>query len=136
MIQVTHLDQHSQVDSSYAAHIDGVLSRVALLNLRTYNTSDWNSNFTSNYTRPVATYDVILPSTCSGSADVMRLMANGSDAITGITWDGYSYNYELDNGAPVLLSNVTRGESVLVGDNGWIQVEVPDSSAAIVEVSC
>ncbi|KAF2653774.1 glycoside hydrolase family 79 protein [Lophiostoma macrostomum CBS 122681] len=135
-IQVTHLDQHSEVDTSYAAHIDGVLSRIALLNLRTYNTSDWNSNFTSNYTRTVATYDVVLPSSCSGTADVKRLLANGSDAITGITWDGYSYNYELDNGAPVLLSNVTRGETVTVGQNGWIQVQVTDSSAAIVEVSC
>lgn len=63
---------------------------------------------------------------------VQRLAANGSDAITGITWDGWSYNYELANGQPVRLANVTDvGETVVVSDNGTVAVTVPDASAAV-----
>ena len=62
-------------------------------------------------------------------------MANGSDAITGITFDGYSYNYELDAGRPVLLRNVTRGETAIV-KNGLVKVDVPASSAVILDFGC
>ena len=63
-------------------------------------------------------------------------MANGSDAISGITFDGYSYNYELDEGKPVRLNNVTYGEKINVGKNGMLKVDVPWSSAAIVSLDC
>jgi hypothetical protein len=59
-------------------------------------------------------------------------MANGSDAVTGATFDGYSFNYELKNGKPVLLRNVTRGETVEVDRRGKLSVAVPDSSAVLV----
>lgn len=61
---------------------------------------------------------------------VQRLLANGSDAITGITFDGWSYNYELDLGKPVRLHNVTVGETAVVR-NGQVTVDVPDSSAVL-----
>lgn len=63
-------------------------------------------------------------------------MANGSDALSGITFDGYSYNYELDNGLPVRLHNVTRGECIEVGAEGKANVKVPASSAVIVNLKC
>ena len=59
-------------------------------------------------------------------------MANGSDAITGVTFDGYGYDYELDNGKPVSLANVTRDETLAVGRRGVVNVKVPDSSAVLV----
>lgn len=59
-------------------------------------------------------------------------MANGSDAITGVTFDAYSYNYELNNGMPVLLHNTTSGQTVDVASNGQLWIDVPRSSAAIV----
>lgn len=62
-----------------------------------------------------------------------RLVANGSDAITGITWDGWSYNYELAEGKPVRLPNVTIGEKLQV-QNGLINVPVWDSEAVIVNL--
>ena len=71
----------------------------------------------------------------SGEAEIQRLLANGSDAITGVTFDGYSYNYELESGKPVLLQNVTRGETVSIGSHGKMSIEVPRSSAAIVRFS-
>jgi hypothetical protein len=63
---------------------------------------------------------------------LQRLIANGSDAVTGATFDGYSFNYELDNGKPVLMNNVTRGEIVQVDRRGDLAVEVPDSSAVLI----
>lgn len=63
-------------------------------------------------------------------ASVYRLMANGSDAITGITYDGWSYNYDLDEGKGVRLRNVTVGEKVVV-KGGQVEVDVADSSAVI-----
>ena len=63
-----------------------------------------------------------------------RLVANGSDAITGITWDGWSYNYELNNGKPVRLGNVTVGETVKVV-SGKATVGVEDSSAVVLDLT-
>ena len=65
---------------------------------------------------------------------VRRLMANGSDAISGITFDGYSYNFELDDGKPVLLGNVTRGEVLKVGRDGVLSLDVPWSSAVLLDL--
>ena len=73
---------------------------------------------------------------CSGGATVQRLMANGSDALTGITWDGYSYNHDLDNGNPVRLTNVTRGECVTVKKDGSVGLSVPWSSVAVLSLAC
>ena len=61
---------------------------------------------------------------------IQRLLANDSYAITGITFDGWSYNYELAQGKPVRLNNVTFGETAVVKD-GVVAIDVPDSSAAL-----
>ena len=61
---------------------------------------------------------------------VQRLQAAGSDVRSGITFDGWSYNYELDQGRPVRLSNVTTGETVKVS-GGKVSVVVENSEAVI-----
>lgn len=83
-------------------------------------------------------YSFQLPPACAIGATiaVRRLLANGSDSITGITWDGYSYNWELNLGEPVLLGNVTRGESVEVVAGGIVSVNVPYSSVAVLDLGC
>lgn len=58
-------------------------------------------------------------------------MANGSNTITGILCDGWPYNYDLESGAPVRLRNVTVGERVAVDLGGMVEMQVPFSSAAI-----
>lgn len=105
-----------------------------LLNLKDYNTTADN-NYTSTPLpkRGSQTFTLRVPQSCSDkTASLQRLIANGSDAVSGVTFDGYSYNYELDNGKPVLLSNVTRGETLRVDWRGTLAIEVPDSSAVIV----
>jgi len=64
---------------------------------------------------------------------VRRLLANGSDALSGVTWDGWSYNYELNHGQPVRLDNITVGEEIVVID-GVVSLDVPDSSAAVLDL--
>ena len=119
-------------ESAYAAYVGGKLARVIVINMMEYNATSGN-RYVNNYPRPIERYEFQLPpNACGGEAEVQRLMANGSDAITGVTFDGYSYNYELDNGMPVLLQNVTRGQTVEVASDGRMCIDVPRSSAAIV----
>ncbi|KAI4864979.1 glycoside hydrolase family 79 protein [Hypoxylon rubiginosum] len=126
-------DADPETDVAYAAYVGGALRRVLVLNLRAYN-------YTLNGTggaelnpapRPVQKYR-FADLGAAAQVQVRRLYANGSDAVTGIAWDGWSYNYELDGGRPVRLTNVTAGETVQVVD-GAVEVEVPDSQAVVLD---
>jgi hypothetical protein len=129
-VSITNIPMSSEFESAYAAYIDDQLTRVAVINLAEYNYTGAGSG-----ARPTVTYNVSVPSTYGGrSVGVQRLMANGSNAITGITWDGYSYNWELNQGKPVLLPNVTRGETAKVGQDGELRVVLPYSSMAIINL--
>ncbi|KAH7336474.1 hypothetical protein BKA65DRAFT_459224 [Rhexocercosporidium sp. MPI-PUGE-AT-0058] len=131
---ISNLPVASELSAAYAGYArGGRLKRVMAINMQQYNASAWNEGFLSNYSRPIerVTFDV----GCSGVGSVRRLLAEGSDSITGIAFDGYSYNWELDNGKPVLMRNITRGETVY-SRGGKVAVEVPFSSAAIVDLHC
>ena len=128
---IVNLPLPNEEESAYAAYVDGKLARLIVVNMMSYNATAGN-NLTDDYPRPVERYSFQLSSEVQGQVGLQRLMANGSDAITGVTFDGYSYNYELNNGLPVLLNNVTRGETASVGQNGELSVDVPRSSAVIV----
>jgi hypothetical protein len=131
-VSITNIPLSSELESAYAAHVNGQLARVAIINLSEYNYSAPGKTGV----RPTVTYNISVPSTYGGQrVGVRRLMANGSDAISGVTWDGYSYNWELNKGRPVLLPNVTRGETVKVGSGGALQVVLPFSSVAIIDLS-
>lgn len=133
------LPSSSGAEAAYAAYsaASGDLLRTIVLNMHGYNTTvdgtglgvspNASARASRNYT-----FDVSGSTLSPGDlVPVQRLYANGSDAITGVTWDGWSYNYELDKGRPVRLDNVTVGESVEVGGDGTVEVSVPDSSAAM-----
>jgi len=131
---IVNLPLPSEQESAYAAYVGGKLARLIVVNMMAYNATDYNSNYTDNYPRPIERYSFQLPgSVARQQVGLQRLSANGSDATTGITFDGYSYNYELDEGRPVLLNNVTRGETAKVGRNGRLTLNVPRSSAVIVD---
>jgi len=133
-VRVANLPLSGETKAAYAAFVGERLRRVLLVDLSEYNATAGN-NYTDEYARPVAEYEVGVQGFKNGRVGLRRLMANGSDAITGITFDGYSYNYELDAGRPVLLQNVTRGETAVV-KNGLVKVDVPASSAVILDFGC
>jgi Glycosyl hydrolase family 79 C-terminal beta domain len=121
--------------TAYGAYENGALKRIMAVNLEQYNYTSTNGSVNSA-ARPKTTYWFSAPTGCAGAAMVSRLMANGSDAITGITWGGYSFNYELQKGNPVLQTNVTKEEAVLIGEDGTLLLDVSASSAAMVKLTC
>lgn len=129
--QVINLPLSGELEAAYAAFVHGKLRKIALINLQDYNTTAENE-YRSTSVRGSKNFALRLPAECkSERIQVQRLIANGSDAVTGVTFDGYSYNYELENGKPVLLHNVTHAETVRAGRHGLVEVEVPDSSAVL-----
>ncbi|KAK4180146.1 hypothetical protein QBC36DRAFT_343164 [Triangularia setosa] len=134
-------------EAAYAVYHDGILSRVVVINMRGYNTTIGGEGLIAlpnppkrgsvEYVFQLAGFErgssVNVNVAVGGKQKVkiQRLTANGSDAITGISWDGWSYNYELDEGRPVKLGNVTTGEEVEVDGEGRVKVGVEDSSAAL-----
>lgn len=136
-VTVASMPLQSDMEAAYAIYERGHLRRVLAINMRGYNTTKDGAGIEPlpqpepRISRP---YSFLV----AGLRDhvnvgVQRLMANGSDAITGITFDGWSYNYELDNGKPVKLQNVTTGE-VLQVRKGVVTVQVPDSSAVLLNI--
>jgi hypothetical protein len=151
-VRIGHFDTGGgDYESAYLAYVDNVLQRVLIINMNEYNYTETSSSSSSASSsssdgdadddtvllnavpRTVRTYS-IAAGNGSGTASVQRLSANGSDAITGITWDGWSYNYELAGGRPVRLVNVSIGETVPIVD-GVLQVGVPDSSAVVLSLN-
>ncbi|EME80325.1 glycoside hydrolase family 79 protein [Pseudocercospora fijiensis CIRAD86] len=136
--RVVNLPLAREAEAAYAAYgAQAELKRVMVINMMAYNSTDDNEEFRTDFPRPSEEYrfQIFREEGCEVGVgvevEVQRLMANGSDAISGITFDGYSYNFELDEGRPVMLGNVTRGETVEVGDDGVVKVDVPWSSAVI-----
>lgn len=130
-VQVQHLPLPEDTEAAYAVYANSTLARVMVINMVQYNYSAATID-----DRPAVTYNFTVPASCSGHGVVQRLMANGSDAITGITFNGRSYNYELDLGNPQLVGNVTKDEITWIGEDGSFSVNVPYSSAALVQLSC
>jgi len=129
--RIANLPLQNDREAAYAAYVGGKLKRVLVLNLNQYNyTVNGTSSIPNPKPRPSQEYTFQVPDGYSGTVGIQRLVANGSDAITGITWDGTSYNWELDEGRPVKLGNVTVGEKAMVA-NGSVNVSVADSSAVI-----
>lgn len=130
-VQVVNLPLPQEEEAAYAAYVNGRLARIAVINMQGFNYTDSESTAA----RPSSTYSFQVPTITSGGyLSVQRLLANGSNALSGITWDGWSYNYELDQGRPVLLHNVTIGERLAVGPAGELSIDVPYSSAAIINI--
>lgn len=109
-----------------------------LLYLQDYNTIVGNDE-ADTYSRGSQSYVVHLPSECSHiTISVQQSTANVSDAIIGVTFDGWSYNHELYDGKAVHLPNVTIGETLKADGQEEVQIDLPDSSTAllIIQESC
>ena len=99
-VSISNIPQSSIYDASYAAYVNDKLARIAVINMREYN---YTTNRSAPSIRPSSSYSFSLPVRYASQAIVQRLIANGSNAISGLTFDGYSYSYEINNGKPVLL---------------------------------
>ena len=130
-VQVAELPLESETDSAYAIYEDGHLARIAVLNMREYN-------HTSALERPNRKYSFTLDERGHTGgrpkrAAVQRLLADGANSISGISWDGLSFNYDLDGGKPVPLENMTAACNEVVRlRNGKFSIELLDSSFALV----
>lgn len=106
---------------------------MMLLNMNVYNST---VNFTEGTTNPESRgnrmFSVNVPANASaaGVVDVQRLVANGTDARNGISWDGWSYAIDLDGGLPSRLLNVTVGETASIS-GGIVKVDIPDAQAVM-----
>jgi hypothetical protein len=130
-IRVANIPLKNETEAAYAIFSDDKLARLMVINMNEYNYS-----VPSPSPRPEPSYNFTLPTSCKGSGMVQRLIANGSDAISGISFNGMSWNYELAGGKGQLLGNATRDEIVWVASDGGVSVKVPDSSAALVQLTC
>lgn len=130
--RIVNLPLESEREAAYASFVKGKLRRVIVVNMDEFNSSAGNA-FLNDYERPVERYRFQLPRGVEGCFDLRRLIANGSDAVAGVTFDGFSYDFELNGGLPVRQGNVTSGETVDVGREGLLEIDVPWSSAVIVD---
>lgn len=130
---IVNIPLSSQLESAYAAYMNGSLARMMIISMQEYNGTEGNA-FRSNASRPSYNYTLALPSSCSGSAVLQRLMANGSDAQYGITFDGLSYNVG-NSGLSTRLENTTSHELANIIEGNLI-IQVPASSAVLVHVQC
>ncbi|KAF2209876.1 glycoside hydrolase family 79 protein [Cercospora zeae-maydis SCOH1-5] len=130
--RVVNIPLEQDTEAAYASYLNGKLRKIIVINMQSYNATDYNEEYLTPYPRPTETYTFQLPTPLAGAkVGLQRLSANGSDAITGITFDGCSYNFELDEGRPVLLGNVTRAEELSVNDEGRIDIGIQRSGAVI-----
>jgi hypothetical protein len=131
VVRVRNIEMKKETDAAYAVYTSGTLKRVVVINMQQYNYS-----VPAPLPRPVGSYNFTVPTSCAGSGVVQRLIAQGADAVSGVTFNGVSYAYEVAGGKPKLLGNATKDEVVWVGGDGGFRVDVPDSSAAVVVLRC
>ena len=114
------LSGHSE--AAYALFDDSKLSKLVVLNMEAFNsTSDADSRSSQEYKFKV--------SGNSKSANVLRLIAPGSDVENNVTFGGVSYDYELEKGNAVVLDDT---EETVEIEDGVLSITVPDSSAVLV----
>ncbi|KAF6825665.1 glycoside hydrolase family 79 protein, partial [Colletotrichum musicola] len=92
-VSVAHIpvSSDSEQSSAYAAYQSGALSRLLVINLHAHNSTlggHGTSPDPDAPERPTFRYAFEVPWK-DGEAKVQRLRANGSDAVSGITWDGW-----------------------------------------------
>lgn len=126
--RIKNIPLAGDTNAAYAVFDGDQLARLVVLNMQAFNTTS------SSGGRPKRGYKFQVPASDSDDgagtlrARVERLTAAGSDAETGITLGGISYDYSLQQGKPVVLDD---REEIVVVEGGMLDVEVEDSSAAL-----
>lgn len=115
--------------SAYVFYDNGgkKLSRVIILNMR-----EWNS--TTAGARPELEVSLAVPAGANG-ARVERLAAAGAEVTTGITYAGTSYDYDIDQGRPVIVNEAASKEIVWVDRSAkTISIGIQDSEGVVLHL--
>ena len=103
--------------SGYAAYVNGILERLALIQM-----IEWNVTHTG--TMPNVAFKVkVSPGYESRRVRVERVIADGSDATSAVTFGDTSFN--TPNGEPVTVNVTGGGEVVSVGTEGLLSTNRP-----------
>jgi hypothetical protein len=128
--QIVPLQGYMPHQVAYAAYESSRLKRIMVLNTRPFASS-------AQTPRPTAQFYFAAPLECAGKASVARLLASGSDAAEGVSWNGLSYGVgEGDDGRARRVPGVEVNEVVEVGRFGSFGLVMEDSSAAMVSLDC
>lgn len=117
---VKQFPMNSDNESAYAAYVNSSLARLAVLNMREHEASASG--------RQSQTYKFQVK---SGSTwTLQRLTAMGSDSVSSITFNGFSYEYS-SQGKPTQAAGVSSNEKVLADSSGVLSFSVKDSEAVV-----
>lgn len=125
-VRISNIPLGLTADVAYATYVNGVLSCVTVLNMRAFSSASARTPGSQTRVFSVA-------GTTSLPARAKILGVAGSNVVLGITCDGNPYDYLLNEGKPVLLSNFTRGMTVPI-HNRMVTVQVADSEAVILQL--
>ncbi|KAH6609990.1 glycoside hydrolase family 79 protein [Trichoderma cornu-damae] len=119
-IHTIALNKDADKDSGYGAYINGDLQRVAVLNLRQYNSGSG--------ARGNQTYSVTVAPGSSWTSK--RLTAPGATDTTGVTFNGFSYDAD-SNGLAKRVSGKESGKIIRADHSGNITFTLQDSEAIV-----
>lgn len=119
------MDLHSDYYSAYAAYESGDLSRLAILNLHTWdppNSTSTTAGIEAIAGRPSTTFNFgVLPGYTAATVELMT--AAGATSNTSITVGGMSYDYDL-----------AQGKGVRVGKDVVLKLEPGEDRPFILDV--
>ena len=116
--KIVNIPLDGDLEAAYGLYDGGKLSKLVVLNLNAFNQS-------TTAARPSRHYGFRVP---GHRAKVERLIAPGSDSVSNVTFAGISYDYDLGRGKPV---TVDSSEEIAFVQGGVLNVQIPDSSAAL-----
>lgn len=121
-VKIISLGGDPDVDSGYGAYVGDQLERIALLNLREYNSNSTTPRGEQEYTVSVRPFQVWV---------VQRLTASSAFDVTGVTYNGYAYEYAT-LGKPARVRGTSTDELVIADGHGNLHVTVAESEAVVI----
>ena len=122
-VKIIPLGGDPDVDSGYGAYVGRQLERIALLNLREYDSNSTTPRGKQEYTVTVQPFQAWI---------VQRLTAAGAHDVTGVTYNGYAYEYS-SLGKAVRVKGTSTNEVVIADGHGNLNIIVADSEAVVLK---
>ena len=120
-VKVLSLGGNKDLDSGYTASIGSRVERIAMINLRQFNSTSGEARGSQMYT---------VNASPRSRWTVKRLTAPGALDMSNITFNGYAYDAD-SVGQPVRVAGTTSNEKTEADWKGNIAVTVADSEAVV-----